>query len=372
MPKGIYTRKARAKKVKVVRPKRPARAKRAVVPAILVPAPVQKAQNTRMATAAAPAPVPGDAEDDTGLDVNDLDLDIQGAMYELSEFGGLCGDAGEVDDDFSQLPIDVQGAIHTLGKWAGYDQEPEEEPDAASAPPPSTALATGQAAAAKVTQAAAVQKDEPISSDVYVPAMLGSGPATVRNHLASAHGVSKGKLANMSPSRMAGLHKAQHASGEMDHQHGKAQKTEEPGAFIAKAEVSGKSPTWLDKPAGEPLKVYTVVLHPSGPDYHGDEYPPVEIEKAAHKFMATLQKQRVAKAMQSDGHDSPEIDVDIIESYIAPQDFRMTDPSGKSHTVLKGSWVIGSQINDRELATAILKGERGGVSMEAMAVRYES
>ena len=370
MPKGVYPRKKRTG-TKVVRPKRPKRAVR--TPAVLVPAPVQKAQNTGMAKTipgqATGTTAPGDAEDDNGLDVEDLDLDIQGAMYELCQFAGYTGDANE-EDDFSQLPQPVQLAIHTIGGWAGYDQAPEDEPAAASAPPPSTALATGQAAAAKV--AGAVQKDEPASSDVYVPAMLGSGPATTRNHLASAHGIPKGKLANMSASRMQALHKAQHSSGEMDHQHGKAQKTEEPGAFIAKAEVAGESPTWLEKPAGEPLKVYTVVLHPSGPDYHGDEYPPVEIEKAAHKFMATLQKQRVAKAMQSDGHDSPEIDVDIIESYIAPQDFRMTDPSGKSHTVLKGSWVIGSQINDRELATAILKGERGGVSMEAMAVRYES
>lgn len=323
---------------------------------------VRKAQNSPMADPAAPlknaAPPEAPPEEettDTNLEVDDLDLDIQGAMYELTEFAGLCGDE-EADPLFEQLPKEVQLAMHTIGGWAGFDQGAEAEP-----PPPSTAQATGQAAVA-----ARLQKDAgPDATDVAAPMMINqqSTAGKVGKHLVKDHGMPAGKVGNMAPHQVVAIHNAAHAKGGADHTHA-APEAAAPEA-IAKAE---DGVVWVDKAEDKQI-VYSVVLHPGGADYHGDEYPVEEIEKAAHHFMANLQRQQIEKGMHTDMHQRP-AEADVIESYITPQDFRVEDPNGKEHLLLKGSWVIGSQINDAKLWTSIVKGERGGVSIEGMALRY--
>jgi hypothetical protein len=51
-------------------------------------------------------------------------------------------------------------------------------------------------------------------------------------------------------------------------------------------------------------------------------------------------------------------------------DFDRLDPAGGKHKIWKGSWCIATKVNDAALWTSIIKGERGGVSIEGAAIRY--
>lgn len=102
--------------------------------------------------------------------------------------------------------------------------------------------------------------------------------------------------------------------------------------------------------------VYGVVSEPGVIDLQGDRLSESEIRKACHKFMQT--SQQINKE-----HEGP-AKADIIESYIAPVDFRC----GGQH-VRKGSWVLGVKVHDTGLWRAIKKGEITGFSIAGTGTR---
>lgn len=100
--------------------------------------------------------------------------------------------------------------------------------------------------------------------------------------------------------------------------------------------------------------VYGVVYEPNVPDAHNDMMEAEEIEKAAHRFLTdyrNIDKQ----------HDFQSGYGEVVESYIAPQDFEVG-----GEVIKKGSWVLVTKADD-ETWEAIKKGEITGYSMAGMA-----
>lgn len=100
--------------------------------------------------------------------------------------------------------------------------------------------------------------------------------------------------------------------------------------------------------------VYGVVYEPNVPDAHNDMMDAEEIEKAAHRFLAdyrNIDKQ----------HDFQSGYGEVVESYIAPQDFEIG-----GEVIKKGSWVLVTKAND-ETWEAIKRGEITGYSMAGIA-----
>jgi len=107
---------------------------------------------------------------------------------------------------------------------------------------------------------------------------------------------------------------------------------------------------------GDRQIVYGVVSEPGTIDLQGDRLSESEIRKACHKFMQTSQK--INKE-----HEGP-AKADIIESYIAPTDFRCG-----GQTVKKGSWVMAVKVQDPDLWQAVKKGEITGFSIAGQGER---
>lgn len=110
----------------------------------------------------------------------------------------------------------------------------------------------------------------------------------------------------------------------------------------------------VTKADDEQKLVYGVVYEPDVVDAHGDYMTAAEIEKAAHTFISeyrNIDKQ----------HDFETVAGEVVESYIAPQDFTVGD-----QTITKGTWVLVTKASD-ELWESIQKGEFTGYSMAGTA-----
>ncbi len=107
---------------------------------------------------------------------------------------------------------------------------------------------------------------------------------------------------------------------------------------------------------GDRQIVYGVVSEPDTIDLQGDRISKSEIRRACHKFMQTSQK--INKE-----HEGP-AKADIIESYIAPTDFRCGGQVVKS-----GSWVMAVKIHDKDVWDAVKKGEITGFSIAGQGER---
>lgn len=100
--------------------------------------------------------------------------------------------------------------------------------------------------------------------------------------------------------------------------------------------------------------VYGVVYEPNTPDAHNDMMEAEEIEKSAHTFLKeyrNIDKQ----------HDFQEGYGEVVESYVAPQDFQVGE-----ETIAKGSWVLVTKA-DEDTWESIKKGEITGYSMAGLA-----
>lgn len=131
------------------------------------------------------------------------------------------------------------------------------------------------------------------------------------------------------------------------------------GSIEKSEDVDIRSPLWKDDAQ---QIVWGVVLTPGLEDSQGDVAPAEEIQKAAHSFLADYRAQDIQ-------HSGVNADIVPVESFIAPCDFTVTDPTGKVQTVLKGAWVLASKVNDPEAWESVQKGERTGWSIEGSAVR---
>ena len=104
--------------------------------------------------------------------------------------------------------------------------------------------------------------------------------------------------------------------------------------------------------------IYGVVYEPGVVDAHGDYAFAEDIEKAAHDFLP--------EAVMNIHHKDDIEDVQVVESYIAPCDFRQGD-----QLIKKGSWVLVTRILNEELKKGILSGDINAYSLEGTATMLE-
>ena len=111
--------------------------------------------------------------------------------------------------------------------------------------------------------------------------------------------------------------------------------------------------------------VYGVVLEPGDPkhlDAQKDFVKTEEIELSAHDFMKRYRRQRASMGLQ---HEE-EAAVDIVESYIAPEDFTLGEGQVK-----KGSWVLVTYVRDEDMWQGVKAGELTGFSIGGEGERIE-
>lgn len=117
--------------------------------------------------------------------------------------------------------------------------------------------------------------------------------------------------------------------------------------------------------------VYGVVLEPHMTDSQGDWERPIEIEKAAHRYLSksirgttrvhTVQH-KIRSFFRSGGGLVP------VESFIAPCDFSY---DGGTDVIRKGSWVLAAHIEDTALWKDVLDGKFTGWSVGGSGRRVE-
>lgn len=124
---------------------------------------------------------------------------------------------------------------------------------------------------------------------------------------------------------------------------------------VSKVMKSYRVPIIIAKGSDQQI-VYGVVSEPGVIDLQGDRLSKSEIRAACHKFMQT--SQRIGKEHSGVAKAS------IIESYIAPTDFKCNGQVVKS-----GSWVMAVKIHDPALWQAVKKGDITGFSIAGTGTR---
>jgi hypothetical protein len=108
---------------------------------------------------------------------------------------------------------------------------------------------------------------------------------------------------------------------------------------------------------------YGVILAPEEWDLQGDIIAEREIRDTAHHY---LQECRIIKAR----HKGEPLGVEVVESYIAPQDITFDGVHGQQ-VAPKGSWIVGAKVNDPNVWQKVLDGEYTGFSVGGDALREE-
>jgi hypothetical protein len=85
----------------------------------------------------------------------------------------------------------------------------------------------------------------------------------------------------------------------------------------------------------------------------------IEIEKAAHDFLAGVNEDRQTGVM----HEDFEPEIAVVESYVAPVDF---DLGGDA--ISKGTWVVVAKVHDDDVWKRVQDGELTGYSIAGKAV----
>jgi len=131
-----------------------------------------------------------------------------------------------------------------------------------------------------------------------------------------------------------------------------------PGSQPELINVSRVGKAWtipIHKANDEKRVVCGVVLEPETVDAQGDIISDEEIEKAAHRFLLVCQK-------IGEMHRKLNPKLKVVESYVAPQDFRINGA-----TVKKGSWIMAIKIFDDGVWSKIKSGELTGFSIAGYA-----
>jgi len=97
--------------------------------------------------------------------------------------------------------------------------------------------------------------------------------------------------------------------------------------------------------------VFGEVFAPFRADSQGDAMTDVEIKKAAYNFMKNMRLDNIDV-----GHNLQKSGSYVVESFIVRHD---NDPDG----FIKGAWVLGVKVEDKDLWNSILKGEVNGFSL---------
>lgn len=108
--------------------------------------------------------------------------------------------------------------------------------------------------------------------------------------------------------------------------------------------------------------VHSVVYAPGEVDAHGDYMTVEDIEKMAHTAMKS-------GLYVNHEHQAGAIEADIVESYVAPQDFHLELAGGKPYHIPKGSHVIGMHVWGDDAWAKVQSGEYVGYSLEGTALR---
>lgn len=122
---------------------------------------------------------------------------------------------------------------------------------------------------------------------------------------------------------------------------------------------------YVFKPGEIQRLLYCVVLEPEVVDLEGDKHPAPVIQAGAHDFCANLNKAK-SRPPELPGTETGiqhliiGIDVDVVESYIAPCDLALPEWNGKA--VTKGTWIIVLRVRSDELWADVESGKFTGVS----------
>jgi len=126
----------------------------------------------------------------------------------------------------------------------------------------------------------------------------------------------------------------------------------------------------IEKPIAKDLKfsitkederIVTSVVYPvDEEDSQGDFTDAIEIRKAAIGFMENSKRIKVY-------HEGQSIAVNIIETYLSPVDWTMTDTHGNTQFIKKGSWVMSLRILDDYRWKQIKDGTLTGFSIGGTA-----
>jgi len=133
-------------------------------------------------------------------------------------------------------------------------------------------------------------------------------------------------------------------------------------SYIKKTMSEGKLIPIM-KANNEKQIVYGVVLAPNEVDFQDDFMTAEDIEEAAHKYMA---ESRVIGSEHSKA-----IKAHPVESFIAPQDFEVSDGKYGPQKVTKGSWVLGVKVTDPKEWEKVSGGEYSGFSVGGLGAREE-
>lgn len=112
-----------------------------------------------------------------------------------------------------------------------------------------------------------------------------------------------------------------------------------------------------------PMKqiVYGVILTPEEVDQQEDFMSADDIEQSAHAYLV---KSRTVGAM----HQKP-IHAEVVESYIAPQDFKFEGGQYGPQVVKKGSWVMGVRVKDPKEWAKVVNGDYQAFSVGGFGAR---
>ena len=115
--------------------------------------------------------------------------------------------------------------------------------------------------------------------------------------------------------------------------------------------------------------IYGIALEPEVVDSQGDIETPLEVEKAAHRYMLNLWKSEKPSMIGAE-HAYPIESAVVVESYVADHDFYLKGtPRDSDHLVKEGSWVLVSLVKDNEEFEKVLSGEYSGYSIQGNASR---
>lgn len=102
-----------------------------------------------------------------------------------------------------------------------------------------------------------------------------------------------------------------------------------------------------------------IVLEPETVDLQGDIYDAETIETSAHNFMKDVRTMGLM-------HKWFGKDVHVVESYIAPVDFKIDE-----HKIKQGTWLMAVKVIDKDVWNAVKNGELTGFSIGGAALVEE-
>jgi 8-oxo-dGTP pyrophosphatase MutT (NUDIX family) len=158
-------------------------------------------------------------------------------------------------------------------------------------------------------------------------------------------------------------------SQQKDHPFGKVTVIGDKPRGFGKVHVLNKSSSNpktvpIFKADNEKQLVYGVILSPDEVDSQEDWMQAEDIEKAAHSYL-------INSRVVGSQHTRP-TNAEVVESYIAPQDFETTDGQYGPQKVKKGSWVLGVKVNDKAEWAKVKNGEYTGFSVGGFGLRDPS